>query len=247
MNPPYNEPSPYLQIFNTKYNEKDDGYPIITFCRRPGMLLKYDIEESWSNSIKSNEDNYIIGLFIANSNNIVKVKEDNEEKSFEKYLRECEKADHADWIDLSNYTIIKRIQNQIKNKINNCYEDIVYEENRSVDTRLSRTLTNRLLPPLGFGKRPSSFNKNEKENTIATTKFLKKSPKSNLDLIDESIIRNGIDKTISKDFEINFNLNDRKIEYEFEIAAEDFNYTGNKWEEDFENKEFPIELIKIEL
>jgi hypothetical protein len=247
MNPPYNEPSPYLQIFNTKYNEKDDGYPIITFCRRPGMLLKYDIEESWSNSIKSNEDNYIIGLFIANSNNIVKVKEDNEGKSFEKYLRECEKADHTDWIDLSNYTIIKRIQNQIKNKINNCYEDIVYEENRSVDTRLSRTLTNRLLPPLGFGKRPSSFNKNEKENTIATTKFLKKSPKSNLDLIDESIIRNGIDKTISKDFEINFNLNDRKIEYEFEIAAEDFNYTGNKWEEDFENNEFPIELIKIEL
>ena len=38
MNQPYNEPSPYLQIFNTKYNEKDDGYPIITFCRRPGML-----------------------------------------------------------------------------------------------------------------------------------------------------------------------------------------------------------------
>lgn len=245
MNAPYNEPSPYLQVFNTKYNEKDDGYPIITFCRRPGMLLKYDIEEIWSNSIKTDEDNYIIGLFIANSNNLVKVKEDNEEKSFEKYLRECEKADHADWIDLSNYTIIKRIQNQIKNKINNCYEDIEYEESRSVDTRLSRTLTTRLLPPIGFGKRPSSFNGNKKETT--TTKFLKKKLKSNLDLIDESIIRNIVDKTISKDFEINFNSNDRKIEYEFEIAAEDFNYTGNKWEEDFEKKEFPVELIKIEL
>ena len=31
------------------------------------------------------------------------------------------------------------------------------------------------------------------------------------------------------------------------ILSEDFNYTGNKWEEDFENKEFPVELIKIEL
>ncbi len=245
MNLPYNEPSPYLQVFNTKYGEKDDGYPIITFCRRPGMLLKYDVEESWSNSIKTDEDNYIIGLFIANSNNLVKVKEDNEEKTFEKYLRECEKADHADWIDLSNYTIIKRIQNQIKNKINNCYEDIEYEESKSVDTRLSKTLTTRLLPPIGFGNRPSSFNGNKKETNI--TKFSKKSPKSSLDLIDESIIRNIIDKTISKDFEINFNSNDRKIEYEFEIAAEDFNYTGEKWEEDFENKEFPVELIKIEL
>ena len=37
------------------------------------------------------------------------------------------------------------------------------------------------------------------------------------------------------------------MEYEFEIAAEDFNYTGNKWEDDFEEKEFPVELIKIEL
>lgn len=245
MNQPYNEPSPYLQVFNTKYNEKDDGYPIITFCRRPGMLLKYDVGESWSNSIKIEENNYIVGLFIANSNNSIKVKEDSEEKSFEKYLRECEKADHADWIDLSNYTIIKRVQNQIKSKINNCYEDIDYEENRSVDTRLSRILTRRLLPPIGFGKRPSSFNENKRETNI--NKFLKKNSKSNLYLIDESIIRNALDRTISKDFEITFSLNDRNIEYEFEIVSEDSNITGKKWEEDFGNKEFPVELIKIEL
>lgn len=247
MNQPYNEPSPYLQVFNTKYNEKDDGYSIITFCRRPGMLLKYDVGESWSNSIKVNDDNYIIGLFIANSSNLIKVKEDDEKKSFEKYLRACEKADHADWIDLSNYTIIKRVQNQIKSKINNCYEDIDYKITRSVDTRLSRTLTNRLLPPIGFGKRPSSFNENENKKEINANKFLRRNSKSNLNFIDESIIRNNIDKTISKDFEINFNSNDRNIEYEFEIVAEDFKMTGKKWEEDFENKEFPVELMKIEL
>ena len=50
------------------------------------MLLKYDVEESWSNSIKIDENNYIVGLFIANSNNLIKVKEDSEEKSFEKSL-----------------------------------------------------------------------------------------------------------------------------------------------------------------
>lgn len=248
MNPPYNEPSPYLQIFNTKYNETDDGYPVITFCRRPGMLLKYDIEESWSNSIKTNDDNYIIGLFIANSNNIVKVKVkelNSKEKSFEKYLRDCEKADHADWIDLSNYTIVKRIQNQIKNKINNCYEYIENENIGSVDTRLSRILTNKLLPPIGFGKRPSSFNGEKRK--IDINKLPRKISKTNLNLIDDSIIRNNIDKTISKDFVINFNLNDRNVEYEFEILSEDSNITGDKWEEAFKNKEFPIELIKIEL
>lgn len=245
MNPPYNEPSPYLQVFNTKYNEKDESYAIITFCRRPGMLLKYDVGASWSNSIKVDENNYIVGLFIANSNNLVKVKENNEEKSFEKYLRECEKADHADWIDLSNYTIIKRVQNQIKNKINNCYEDAEYEERRGIDTRLSRTLTSKLLPPIGFGRRPSSFNDNKRDTNI--TKLVKKNLKSNLNLIDESIIRNTIDRSISKDFEITFSLNDRNVEYEFEIASEDTNITGEKWEESFENKEFPVELIKIEL
>ena len=114
-----------------------------------------------------------------------------------------------------------------------------------MDTRLSRTLTSRLLPPIGFGKRPSSFNENKRETNI--NKFLKKNSKSNLDLIDESIIRNALDRTISKDFEITFSLNDRNIEYEFEIVSEDSNITGEKWEEDFENKEFPVELIKIEL
>lgn len=246
MNSPFNEPSPYMQISNTKYNEKDDGYPIITFCRRPGMLLKYDVEESWSNSIKLNDDNYIIGLFIANSNNVIKVKElHGEEKSFEKYLRDCEKADHADWIDLSNYNIIKRVQNQIKNKINNCYEYIQNEDSISADTRLSRILTNKLLPPIGFGKRPSMFN--DTKNQIEQNGLPKRILKTNLKLIDDSIIRNNIDKTTSKDFEINFNTNDRNIDYEFEILSEDSNITAEKWEEEFANRVFPVELIKIEL
>ena len=59
--------------------------------------------------------------------------------------------------------------------------------------------------------------------------------------------KNNIKKTISKDFDIEFNLNDKNVEYEFEILSEDSNITGNKWEEDFNNKEFPIELLKIEL
>lgn len=244
---PYNEPSPNIQIANIKYNEKDEAYPIITFCRRPGMVLKYDIEGSWSNSIKVEDDKYIIGLFLANSSNTLKNKDtNNEEKTFEKYLRECEKADHADWIDLSNYTIIKKIQTQIKNKINKCYDVFEQEDSRSVDTRLSRVLTNKLLPPTGFGKRSSMFNTNgeSKNNKL---KLIKRKFKTNLNLIDGSIIRNNIKKTISKDFDIEFNLNDKNVEYEFEILSEDSNITGNKWEEDFNNKEFPIELLKIEL
>lgn len=56
------------------------------------MVLKYDIEGSWSNSIKVEDDKYIIGLFLANSSNTLKNKDtNNEEKTFEKYLRECEK------------------------------------------------------------------------------------------------------------------------------------------------------------
>ena len=78
-------------------------------------------------------------------------------------------------------------------------------------------------------------------------KLIKRKFKTNLNLIDGSIIRNNIKKTISKDFDIEFNLNDKNVEYEFEILSEDSNITGNKWEEDFNNKEFPIELIKIQL
>lgn len=244
---PYNEPSPYMQIANIKYDENDEAYPIITFCRKPGMLLKYDVGGVWSNGIKINDKKYIIGLFLANSNNILKVNEKNEkEKSLEKYLRECEKADHADWTDLSNYNILKRIQNQIKNKINKCYD---YYENKgetNADTKLSKVLTERLLVPIGFGKRPSIFNTN-KINDRNKKVLPKIKLKTNLSLIDESIVRNNTDKTISKDFDIIFNINDRNVEYEFQILSEDVNITGDKWEEEFDNKVFPIELLKIEL
>lgn len=245
MNAPYNEPSPYVQITNTKYNDKDETYPIITFCRRPGMLLKYDVDGSWANNIKIDDDKYIIGLFVANSNNFVKSKElNNKEKSFEKYLRDCEKADHADWIDLSNYTILKRIQKQIKSKINNQYSNIKNEYNVSIDTQLSRELTNKLLPPIGFGKRPSVFDNSVRKNSKLK---LQRELKTSLNLIDNSIIINNLNRIISKDFEIQFNLKDKNVEYEFEILSEDGNINGTRWEEEFKNKKFPIELLKIEL
>ena len=116
-----------------------------------------------------------------------------------------------------------------------------------MDTRLNRILTNNLLPPIGFGKRPSML-KLDKENSGNESKLVqKRNLKTNLNLIDDSIARDNVDRSITKDFDIEFYINDKNVEYEFEILSEDNNITGNKWEEDFYNKKFPVELLKIEL
>lgn len=238
MEIPENMPSPYMQITNN-FNNSTSNDPIITFCRKPGMLLKYDIKESWSNSIGSDEsgEEFIIGLFVANSNNRLKDLPVN----LEEYLRSTEKADHTTWIDCNNYDIVKKIQGHVQNKIKSNFEMKIIEDIKVVDSKIARNLTNLFLPKTGFGKRASLTTQNENKGTAVS----KKTSKSSLDFIESSLRRSLKNNNISKDFIIKFFSKDKNIEYKYEIATEDTNISIDKWKETVRNKEVPIKIEKI--
>lgn len=156
MTPPNNNPNPYVQINESGH---DFNYPIIMYVRKPGMVVGYETLGKWTDGIpKTTNDEYIIGLFVADSNNIVGV--NGNSITLNEYLRKSEKADHASWTDwnstTSRNTIITRIQKQVSRHISDRYS--VQENGHlppQVNRGLGRALAVKLLPPEDFGSGPS--------------------------------------------------------------------------------------------
>ncbi len=159
MTPPENNMSPYMQISNDVVSMEQGNTPVVMFTRKPGMIVGYDYSGPWTSRIpRTDENEYIIGLFVANSGNTFKDLKDSETgKSItvEEYLRQCEKADHAVWADKSidgnNTKLVLRMQNGVNNKIAAVYgkQDVVAKPKKIPG--LGQALARFLLPSKGFG------------------------------------------------------------------------------------------------
>lgn len=100
---PNNEKSPYTQINNELVEDENNVNVIIAFCRKPGMILKYAMNDEWTNGIVNpKEDTYVIALFLPNGNNEIEIQENNKiyHIELEEYLRASEEADHNNWTDI---------------------------------------------------------------------------------------------------------------------------------------------------
>jgi hypothetical protein len=250
-----NNPSPFTQISNRK--EENDSRIIIGFCRTPGMILKYDINEAWTNGIINNDpEKYLICLFIPNSNNTMAVvytdingNSSQLKISIEDYLRASERAEHSDWNDNLEYTfpdgkkvdtsklrIVEKIQRNIRNEFNRRNKIIEDKPKINIGTALNQKLASMFLPKKGFGKRPTVVVKPPvgeppKKRTISKTKF------------EFGNLKIDNDSSFIKEFKIYLKPNDKKIEFEFEIASEGESISANKWIDDT----FPIDTMSIEI
>ena len=156
---PDNNPSPYIQIMNEEADMEQGNNAIVMFTRKPGMIVGYDYSGSWTSRMpKTPADEYIIGLFVANSSNTFKELKDNlynKPLTVEEYIRQCEKADHAAWGDKSidgiNPKLIIRIQNGVNNKIAAAYKYTAPVITTKKNYGLGHALANLLLPNRGFG------------------------------------------------------------------------------------------------
>lgn len=163
MEPPSNERSPYQQILNTAVQMEGGNGPIVMYTRRPGMIVGYDYDGTWTHRMpRSAPDEFILGLFVANSQNTLKNIVDPKTgtpMSLEEYIRQGEKADHASWSDRNiagnNFRIISNIQKHVINKIRKKYSEPVRETFERQNTGLAHALADMLLPQADFGTAPS--------------------------------------------------------------------------------------------
>lgn len=150
MLPPENRLNPYYHInrfsTDTMYND-----PIILYTRKPGMVVSYETTGDWTEGIpKAGVNEYIIGMFTANSGNRIA----QNEMLLEEYIRRGEKADHMAWEDWSingkNPQIISRIRKNVRRKIRDDYETPVPVTGERKNLGLGKMLADILMPPTDF-------------------------------------------------------------------------------------------------
>lgn len=255
MTPPNNYKSPYTQI-NNRLDNDITNHHIIAFCRKPGMILRYDVDGKWiSGLLDLTEDTYYIGLFLPNSNNIIKPTA-NIEISLEEYLRASEKADHENWtditryvqkdgtsIDMSNFKIVEKIQSNIKNKIRKLESENESHDGFGVGSKLNRQLAEFFLPKNNFGNRPNPVDAKgtlEKLSVRVETNKKSKIKLGNLEVNEKG--------ELSKKFQILVCKKDRNIQLEFKVDSEAGKLAANSWEDEkVANSIFPIRLLRLEI
>ena len=172
MDAPDNLPDPYSYFDVEKTDEKLNN-PIVCFTRKPAMIVSYETTDKWVQGIpSSNLDEFIIGIFVPNSENNLKdgihfIDSENINTgfndSFEEYLRKSELADHKAWTDYSiivngkndNPGIVKKIQNQVSTAIKNTFQEVQKNTDKEFNTLLGEKFGKLVLPPQSFGSRPT--------------------------------------------------------------------------------------------
>lgn len=163
MLPPNNMFSPYHQIDNYFDLSEEANAPIIMYTRKPGMIVGYDYNSTWTHGMNKTDPNeFVIGLFVANSKNIVNC---DEEMTLEEYIRKGEKADHTSWQDHAipglNKRIIALIQQQVVRKINQRFDSQVIDRSIKKHVGLGHKLADILLPSYSFGRQPTHQDPND--------------------------------------------------------------------------------------
>lgn len=249
MNVPYNYASPVEHITN-QLDYTEDYINIICFCRKPGMILKYDVKGEWLGDIKSPDPTkYLIGIFIPNSENTFEI--DGKTISLDDYLRASESAEHNDWHEINEYTFTDTGEKVdcskitpvgfIQRRLKSIFENISHQENQTstsfVGTALNQKLAKLFLPSRGFGTKSG-------ERRLPTTSAPSKQNRAKSTFKIGNLLVDK-DQNLGKQFEINFNKKDKKILLEFKVNTESGEISANKWEE---NMPMPIiiKCIKIE-
>lgn len=249
MEPPVNQKTPYQQIENIFVQMENGNGPIVAYTRRPGMIVGYDHDSTWTHRMpKSGPDEYIIGVFAANSLNTLKNIIDaktGQKMTLEEYIRQGEKADHASWTDRNiggnNPRIISSIQKHVINKIKRQYTETVKESYERQNVGLGHALANILLPEADFGNTPTQ--PPLPPDNPGRPSRQRGSRKSAIHIVGEPVYAAG---TVTFDVEIH--LKKKPCQLSLQVMTDFKRYDADTWEsEDEIGKVFPLSFREIQI
>ena len=234
-------PSPYKYLL-IDVHEDLKNVPIIAFCRRPGMIVNYDCAIC-SNGVTSDKDEYIVGVFALNSENVIL---QPSTINLDEYIRQGEKSDHTSWEDhpieknTGKIQIVKLIQNQIGKVLKKEFDnDQTVAGDGNMMMGLASKFGKLLLPSTGFGKH--GFEKTSgKSPHIKKGGGIVKIKDKNLVLFEAQTFKGG---TIFLDYTIRILSKNRKIIFENVIETINGSISPIKWEESV--GEYPCEIDKL--
>lgn len=197
MKAPFYSPAPYIYLnewddtVSRKNVEGKTNKPIVCFTRQPGMIINYRTNGDWAERIPvSDADHYLMAVFVLHSTNQFKTPAGPTISSLEEYIRRCETADHLDWADNKNIVtqkldIVRKIQNNVTKKITKSLRDASFRSTASVNTGLSKMLSDVLMPPEDYGNAATAPRKKGHNGKSAISRKRESGPKF---VVDESSI-----------------------------------------------------------
>src|SRR5699024_11125103 len=233
MLPPNNKQSglAYIGVRDKDLLEKNMAN-IIAYCRKPGMVVEYSVNDKWlKESLPIEEGKLFLGFFVPNSEAVLIDRYVQEGyKNLEEYLRLIEASDHANWEDNVGYTIVKRMRDYTNRVIKNAYRDAEKHINTSVTSALSRKFGNLLLPPANYGR---------SSNRVTERRMREGGPRRRG--ADISISR--VQHLDSKTMEIGFKafIKEKRNEVFLQILTQDGRMNHESWVKAFDdNVPFPF-------
>lgn len=158
MEAPDNATSPEMCIF-TKADSGAPHRPIVTFMRSPGMNICWDDSidsRSWTGGFSGFADGrYVVALFLPDSEQELIPSAARGLRStiqnLEGYLRSCERADHAAWVDVNGGRVVEKIRAQCGRVLKEFGVPPQPSVTVKPSMRMSRKLAELVLPRRGFG------------------------------------------------------------------------------------------------
>lgn len=235
------ELSPYTYI-GIENNTSNGNRPIIGFCRKPGMIVDYQISNKWADKIPNTpEDEILIGIFVLNSNAIFK-----DCFKLELYIRKSEMADHNAWDDVyieeKNYgKVVATICKNTKKIIQDSLKENELNKPRRI-IGISQKLGKLFLPTTGYGSTPQTGIKPKPKEKSTITRS------RNGSTLKTGIVIN-INNTLSSiDFELNLLNHNASIDISI-LGIGNLNTWNNLMNKDntVQKKAFPINIKQIQI
>ena len=235
------ELSPYTYI-GIENNTSNGNRPIIGFCRKPGMIVDYQISNKWADKIPNTpEDEILIGIFVLNSNAIFK-----DYFKLELYIRKSEMADHNAWDDVyieeKNYgKVVATICKNTKKIIQDSLKENELNKPRRI-IGISQKLGKLFLPTIGYGSIPQTGIKPKPKERSTITRSRNGSTLKTGNVIN-------INNTLSSiDFELNLLNHNASIDISI-LGIGNLNTWNNLMNKDntIQKKAFPINIKQIQI
>ncbi|TDW25066.1 hypothetical protein EDD63_1067 [Breznakia blatticola] len=232
MTPPHNYFSPYS--YCSLDIPTEGNLPIITFTRKPCLIINYEFESDWTRGIpKTEEDEYLIGIFKLNSENKLLQMDGRENyDNLEQYIRSIELGDHSRWDDKPEYKIIRKIKSHVSKFVVNEYKEDTASNTIEIDEAIGRQVAAILLPSTGFGRSSTLI---KSSNGASSESFSATGKNANCKVTSSKLTNRGL----KNDVEIFTGKNNNQIDITISVERETGSFTFRNWMEEF-NEEFPF-------
>lgn len=244
MTPPNNNFSP-LAYFGVKDKNKIENHnsKVIAYCRKPGMVVEFDVDGDWSPTENVQKDNHmLIGFFVpCSASELSKGHQDKGYLNVESYLRATENSDHANWEDEHGVTLIQRTKKYLLKAIRDNYQENNDTARSSATSGLSRKFGKQLMPPKNYGKASRGEGSKPKPNGDNQKSKLKRNEVNiiSTNLIDASHVK--------VDFEISLK-EASKSKLFVQINSQDGYMDNAIWSKVFgESNQFPFSIKELSI